>query len=59
MVSSTQQTERIRRRKRAANGRRQKADRAKASTPSFPIHPEGYDPKAPDAKAPEKKADAS
>lgn len=49
MVSSTQQFERIRKRKaRRAGIRRKRALRA-CSTPAFPIHLEGYDPKAPDA----------
>ncbi len=54
MVSSTQQFERIRKRKATTNGKRNKRDRRRLGTPSFAIHPEGYDPKAPDAK----KADA-
>lgn len=50
MVSSTQQFERIRKRKaRSAGSRRKRAMRA-SGTPAFPIHPEGYDPKAPDAR---------
>lgn len=49
MVSSTQQFERIRKRKaRRAGVRRKRALRA-GGTPAFPIHQEGYDPKAPDA----------
>lgn len=50
MVSSTQQFERIRKRKaRSAGIRRKRAMRANG-TPAFPIHPAGYDPKAPDAR---------
>jgi len=50
MVSSTQQFERIRKRKaRSAGTRRKRAMRANG-TPAFPIHPEGYDPKAADAR---------
>lgn len=50
MVSSTKQTWRRRAINTARNGRSQKRARAKAATPEFPIHPEGYDAKAPDAK---------
>ena len=50
MVSSTQQFERIRKRKATTNGKRNKRDRRRMGTPLFPIHPEGYDAKAPDAK---------
>ncbi len=57
MVSSTQQFQRIRRRKRARIGKRNKRERRRLGTPSFPIHPAGYDPNAPDAKkTAEKKA---
>lgn len=31
-------------------GRAAKKERAKVGTPAFPIHPEGYNPKAADAK---------
>lgn len=49
MVSSTQQTSRIRRRKaRTAGTRRKRTERAHG-TPQFPIQPEGYNPQAPDA----------
>jgi hypothetical protein len=49
MVSATQQTQRIRRRKsRTAGARRKRHERANG-TPAFPIQPEGYDPKAADA----------
>jgi hypothetical protein len=41
MVSDTEHTYRVRRRKKTTQGRRRKrALRAKGSTPSFPIHPE-------------------
>ena len=40
MVSSTKQTERRRRMKKATSGRAQKAERLKAATPKFPIHQE-------------------
>lgn len=50
MVSSTKQTWRRRAINTARNGRSQKRARCQASTPEFPIHPEGYDAKAPDAK---------
>lgn len=56
MVSSTRQTERRRALKASKNGRAKKRERAKQSTPVFPVHPQGYDPKAPDAK-PAKSAD--
>lgn len=49
MVSSTQQHERIRKRKKTTSGKRNKRDRRRLGTASFPIHVEGYDPKAPDA----------
>jgi hypothetical protein len=49
MVSSTRQTERRRnlRARSTAAARKRSAARI---TPKFPVHPEGYDPKAPDAK---------
>jgi hypothetical protein len=50
MVSSTQQFERIRKRKQTTNGKRNKRDRRRLGTPVFPVHLEGYDAKAPDAK---------
>jgi len=50
MVSSTQQYERIRKRKKTTSGKRNKRDRRRAGTPAFPIHVEGYDANAPDAK---------
>jgi hypothetical protein len=50
MVSSTQQTSRIRRRKQTTNGRAGKAARRRLGTPAFPVHPPGYDANAPDAR---------
>ena len=50
MVSHTQQFERIRKRKQTTSGKRNKRDRRRIGTPAFPVHPEGYDPKAADAK---------
>jgi hypothetical protein len=50
MVSSSQQFERIRKRKATTNGKRNKRDRRRLGTPKFPIHVDGYDPKAADAK---------
>ena len=49
MVSATQQTQRIRRRKARTAGARRKRDERAHGTPKFPIQPEGYDPKAADA----------
>jgi hypothetical protein len=46
MVSSTRQTER----RRFIRARSQGANKKAAATPKFPVHPEGYDPKAPDAR---------
>jgi hypothetical protein len=54
MVSSTQQFERIRKRKATTNGKRNKRERRALGTPKFAVHPEGYNPAAADAK----KADA-
>ncbi len=50
MVSSSQQHERIRKRKKTTSGKRNKRDRRRAGTPKFPVHPAGYDAKAPDAR---------
>lgn len=55
MVSSTQQTSRIRRRKSATNGKKGKAENRKNGTPPFPIHPEGSPTAKPAAKAAPKK----
>jgi hypothetical protein len=49
MVSSTQQFERIRKRKMTTNGKRNKRERRRLGTPAFPVHIEGYDASAPDA----------
>jgi hypothetical protein len=49
MVSSSQQFERIRKRKMTTRGKTNKRERRRLGTPVFPIHLEGYDPKAPDA----------
>lgn len=56
MVSSTQQFERIRKRKQTTSGKRNKRDRRRLGTPAFPIHQEGYSASAPDAKPAAKKA---
>jgi hypothetical protein len=53
MVSPTQQTESIRRRKRTTNGRSNKRKHARYPTPPFPVHPEGYGSTAADAKCPQ------
>lgn len=50
MVSSTQQYERIRKRKQTTNGKKNKRLRRKLGTPTFPIHQAGYDQNAADAK---------
>lgn len=50
MVSPTQQTEAIRRRKRTSQGKKNKGTFGRYPTPKFPVHPEGYNPNAPDAK---------
>jgi hypothetical protein len=50
MVSSTQQFERIRKRKATTNGKRNKRERRAMGTPAFPVHPVGYDTTAPDAR---------
>jgi hypothetical protein len=52
MVSATQQSFRIRRRKARACGTQRKRDERAHGTPAFAIHPEGYDPQAADAKPP-------
>jgi hypothetical protein len=54
MVSSTQQTQKIRHRKKASSGNVGKRLRRRGTTQTFPIHPEGYNPEAPDAKKPAK-----
>jgi hypothetical protein len=50
MVSSSQQFERIRKRKATTNGKWNKRARRRIGTPAFPIHQEGYDQKAADAR---------
>ncbi len=50
MVSSTQQFERIRKRKTTTAGKRNKRERRANGTPKFPIHLAGYDTNAADAK---------
>ena len=50
MVSSSQQFERIRKRKMTTSGKRNKRERRRLGTPVFPVHIEGYDATAPDAK---------
>jgi hypothetical protein len=50
MVSSTQQYERIRKRKATTNGKRNKRERRAMGTPKFPVHPEGYSTTAADSK---------
>jgi hypothetical protein len=50
MVSPTTRVETIRRRKRTTSGKANKRHSLKVGTPKFPVHPEGYDPKAADAK---------
>ena len=50
MDSSTQQFERIRKRKATTNGKRNKRERRAMGTPKFAVHPAGYDTNAPDAK---------
>jgi hypothetical protein len=55
MVSATQQTFRIRRRKARSAGTARKRDERAHGTPAFPIHPEGYSAAAPDARPPSPK----
>lgn len=50
MVSSTQQFERIRKRKKTTQGKRNKRDLRRMGTPAFPVHQAGYDQNAADAK---------
>lgn len=52
MVSSTQQFDRIRKRKASTAGKRNKRERRALGTPAFAIHPAGYDLNAADAKKP-------
>ena len=55
MVSSTQQSSRIRRRKARTAGTRRKREERAHGTPKFPIQPEGYNPQAADAAPAAKK----
>lgn len=50
MVSSTQQHERIRKRKQTTSGKRNKRTRRAIGTPAFPVHPAGYTADAADSK---------
>lgn len=50
MVSSTQQFDRIRKRKATQAGKRNKRTLRRQGTPAFPVHQAGYDAKAADAK---------
>ncbi|MCH2109172.1 MAG: hypothetical protein MK135_07575 [Polyangiaceae bacterium] len=54
MVSLTRHTKTRREMRRQSMGKLTKKARAQAGTPAFPVHPEGYDPKAADAKPQEK-----
>jgi hypothetical protein len=57
MVSSTQQSSRIRRRKASTNGKANKRIRRRDATPAFPIHIEGVPaPAAEQKKTAAKKA---
>ncbi len=50
MVSATQQSSRIRRRKQTTNGKVNKRERRRLGTPVFAVHQPGYDTTAADAK---------
>ena len=50
MVSSTQQFDRIRKRKATTNGKRNKRERRALGTPKFPVHQAGYSATAADSK---------
>jgi hypothetical protein len=50
MVSSAQRTQSRRHNRDMRKGRAARRARFKANAPAFPVHPDGYDPKAPDAK---------
>jgi hypothetical protein len=54
MVSATQQTDRRRRIRQKKAGRAARAENRRNGTPAFPVHQEGYDPKAADAKPADK-----
>jgi hypothetical protein len=49
MVSSTKQTETMRKRRHKNMGKARKRIGRAHGTPAFPIQPEGYDPNAADA----------
>jgi hypothetical protein len=51
MASLTQKTERRRQLRLRRAGRKATKARMRAASPEFPVHPAGYDPKAPDAKS--------
>jgi len=55
MVSSTQQYDRIRKRKTSTAGKRNKRVLRAHGTPAFPIHPAGYSTTAADSKKPDAK----
>jgi hypothetical protein len=55
MVSATQQSSRIRRRKARKNGTKTRRFNRANGTPAFAVHPEGYSATAVDAKKPESK----
>jgi hypothetical protein len=55
MVSSTQQFDRIRKRKKTTAGKRNKRERRALGTPKFPVHVVGYDTAAADAPPTTKK----
>jgi hypothetical protein len=55
MVSSSQQYDRIRKRKMTTRGKRNKRERRRLGTPVFPVHVEGYDAGAADARKPSEK----
>ena len=50
MVSATTQTRRRRLIRKQKAGHLSQSDLQRRATPSFPVHPEGYNPKAADAK---------
>lgn len=50
MVSLTRHTKNRREIRKKTAGRIAAKARAQKGTPAFPVHPEGYDPKAPDAQ---------
>ncbi len=57
MVSSSQQFERIRKRKKSTSGKRNKRERRALGTPAFPVHQVGYNAKAADAPVAKKTAE--